>query len=136
MRTDDVEAINQLYADWRTAVHTANIPGYLSVLHPDVRLIPPGAEVIEGAANYGEFLKPVFKSAEYDIEVTSDPVTTVIGDLAVSEYAYVINLTLKDDKAEITEPGALTASRTQARYFDVLRKDADGNWKVWRHTWQ
>jgi ketosteroid isomerase-like protein len=132
----DVDEINQLYVDWRAAVEQANIPGYISVLHPEVRLIPPGAEVIDGAENYRAFLGPVFESATYRIEVTSQPVTTVLGDIAVSEYAYVIYLDLKDPGQEITEAGALTDSVTEARYFDVLRKNDEGNWKVWRHTWQ
>ena len=133
---NDVERIEALYAGWREAVRTADIPGYVSVLHPDVRLIPPGADVIEGAAGYAKFLEPVFKDADYVIEVTAPQVITVVDDIAVAEYEYVIHLTLKNPDRGISEPGALTASRSEARYFDVLRKKADGKWSIWRHTWQ
>ena len=132
----DVEQIEALYAGWREAVKTADIPAYVSVLHPDVRLIPPGAAVIEGADGYGKFLEPVFNDADYVIEVKAPQVITVVDDMAVAEYEYVIHLTLKDPDRGISEPGALTASRSEARYFDVLRKKADGKWSVWRHTWQ
>ena len=42
------------------------------------------------------------------------------------------------DDGVITAPvrQALTASRTDARYFDVLKQNQHGQWKVWRHTWQ
>lgn len=130
------QKIEKLYANWREAVHTADIPGYVAVLHPEVRLIPPGADVIEGAAHYTGFLAPVFGAATYRLEVVSPPRVTVIDDIAVAEYAYVVHLTLKDPGQAVTEAGALTASRTEARYFDVLRKNSDGNWQVWRHTWQ
>ena len=50
-RADEVKQIEELYAQWREAVATADIPSYVSVLDPDVRLIPPGADVIEGAAS-------------------------------------------------------------------------------------
>ena len=132
----DVERIEALYAGWREAVKTANIPAYISVLHPDVRLIPPGADVIEGSAGYAKFLEPVFKDADYVIEVKAPHLITIVDDIAVAEYEYVIHLTLKDPDRGISEPGALTASRSEARYFDVLRKKADGKWSVWRHTWQ
>ena len=131
----DVKAIVGLYAKWRQAVEGADIPGYISVLHKDVRLIPPGAEVIAGADNYRRFLGPVFEGASYRIEVVQDPRVDVLGDIAVAEYAYVIHLKLHDDASGIDQAGALTASRTEARYLDVLRKNTSGDWKVWRHTW-
>ena len=60
----------------------------------------------------------------------------VIDYIAVAEYEYVIHLDLKDASQGITEAGALTESRTEARYFDVLRKNEAGEFRVWRHTWQ
>lgn len=128
-------AITKLYADWRTAVEAADIPGYLQALHPDVTLMPPGAADIVGAANYGVFLGPVFANATYKIEIISPPAIELVGDAAVARYEYVIHLQLKDADQGVTEPGALTASRTASRYFDVLRRKPDGNWGVWRHTW-
>jgi ketosteroid isomerase-like protein len=132
---DDVAQIEELYASWRDAVAAADIPSYLKGLHPDIRLMPPGAEVIAGADYYAQFLVPVFASADYRIEVISPPAVEVAGDFAVAEYTYVIHLNLKNPDQGVTEPGALTASQTSARYFDVLRK-TDGGWRVWRHTWQ
>jgi ketosteroid isomerase-like protein len=132
----DVAEIQALYATWREAVTTADIPKYVSVLHPEVRMIPPGAEVVDSAARYEKFLQPVFKTATYKIEVDRYARVDVVGDYAVAEYDYTIHLTLKDPDQQVTEPGALTASITAARYFDVLRKDPEGQWKIWRHTWQ
>ncbi len=132
---DHVAAITKLYADWRAAVGNADIPGYVSVLHEDVVLMPPGAEDIVGASHYAKFLGPVFATATYAIEVISPPAVEVLGDVAVARYEYVIHLKLKNPDQGITEPGALTASRSAARYFDVLRRRSDGSWGVWRHTW-
>ena len=132
----DLEDIAHLYAKWRTAVENADIAGYVSLLHRDVRLTPPGADPINGRENYRRFLEPVFKGASYRIEVVTPPEITVMDKVAVSEYEYVIHLALKSPDEDITEAGALTASRTQARYFDVLLRDESGNWTVWRHTWQ
>ena len=133
---DEVKQIEELYEQWREAVATADIPSYVAVLDPNVRLIPPGAEVIEGAAYYEQFLTPVFEAATYKIEVITPPRVEVLDDIAVAEYEYVIHLKLKNPAQGVTEPGALTASRTEARYFDVLRKSESGKFRVWRHTWQ
>lgn len=130
----DIREIEALYATWRDAVETADIPKYVSVLHPYVRLLPPGAAAIVGATNYGRFLEPVFAAADYRIEVIAPHEIEVLGDFAVAEYAYVIHLEMKADTEGIGEPGALTDARTAARYFDVLKK-VDGRWLVWRHLW-
>ena len=127
--------IDRLYADYRVAVESSDIDGYVNALHPQVRLLPPGAEAIVGAENYAGFLRPVFATADYRIDVVSMPVIEVIGDIATAEYTYIIHLDLKNPEVGVTEPGALTASRTKSRYFDVLRKRADGKWAIWRHTW-
>jgi ketosteroid isomerase-like protein len=132
----DVAAIDALYASWRKAVEGADIPGYVAVLDADVRLLPPDAEAIVGAANYGKFLEPVFAGADYRIEVVRSPVIEVLGDVALAEYDYVIHLKLKNQSEGITQAGALTAERTAARYIDVLRRQADGRWAVYRHAWQ
>jgi len=130
----DVKAIESLYADWRTAVESSDIPGYVAGLHKHVRMLPPNAPAVQDASSYADFLKPVFEAATYKIEVESYPNITVTGDTAVAEYVYTIVLNLKDPDSGVTEPGALTANRTTSRYFDVLKK-TDAGWRVWRHTW-
>jgi ketosteroid isomerase-like protein len=131
----DVRQIKALYASWRAAVEGADVAGYVAVLHPQVRLLPPGADAINGAANYGQFLGSVFAAATYQIEVLRAPEIRVLGDVAVAEYDYTIHLHQKDPEVGVSEPGALTEARTTSRYFDVLRKQ-DGKWAVWRHSWQ
>lgn len=134
--TDDAQAIESLYADWRVAVGNGDIPAYIQVLDADVRLLPPGATAIVGANTYAAFLEPVFESATYKIEVVKPPSVEVLGELAIAEYEYVIHLDLKDPQQGVSEPGALTASRSQLQYFDVLRRQPGGDWRVWRHTWR
>ena len=128
--------IETLYAEYRQAVERSDLAGYLRVLHPEVRLLPPGAPAIDTAKRYGEFLDAVFATATYRIEVNRAPEVTVLGEVAVAEYDYTIHLTRKDPDVGVTERGALTADVTASRYFDVLRKDGAGSWRIWRHSWQ
>ena len=132
----EAENIQALYQAWRDAVERSDIDGYVSLLHPNVRLLPPGAEPIEGADNYAAFLEPVFATATYEIDIVQLQEVDVLGNVAVAEYVYTIKLDLIDPHVEVNEPGALTANSTTARYFDVLLKDDEGQWSVWRHSWQ
>ncbi len=132
----DREQIDALYAGWRTAVETSDIDGYINSLHSDVRLLPPGAPAIVSAEAYRDFLKPVFATATYKIVVDTPPQIEIVGDMAIAEYDYTIELTLIDPDVGVSEPGALTDTRTSSRYFDVLRKNDAGEWRVWRHSWQ
>ena len=131
----EVARIRQLYADYRSAVEAGSIPGYLSALHPEVRLLPPGAAPIVGAERYAVFLEPVFEKASYRIDVISGPEVEVVGDVAVAEYVYRVHLARKDPDVAVTQEGALSAQRTLSRYLDVLRKKDNGDWAIWRHTW-
>lgn len=128
--------IETLYAEYRVAVETSSLAGYLRVLHPEVRLLPPGAPAIDTAKRYGEFLAGVFGAATYRVEVLRAPEVSVLGDVAVAEYDYTIHLTRKDPSVGVTARGALTEDATTSRYLDVLRRDADGAWRIWRHSWQ
>ena len=134
--TSDKQRILDLFADWQNAVNTSSVSDIVAVLDPEIRLIPPGANVVDSAASYEAFLAPVFESATCFLEVVAPLRVDIQGDVAVAEYEYVVHLNLKDPDIGITEPGALTASLTHNRYFDVLRKNAESQWLVWRHAWQ
>ena len=98
--------------------------------------MPPGSPPFEGKEKYKEFLKPVFASADYEIDVKVEPSVDILGDGAIAEYEYVIYLKLKEGQSEIDQLGALQASRTHNAYFDVLIRNSKGKWVVYRHTWR
>lgn len=132
---DEVARIEALFASWRAAVEASDIPGYLAVLDPEVRMLPPGGPHVDGIDAYGTFLGPVFAAARYVIHIDVPAEIHVVGDAAIAQYEYTIDLIRLDTEVEVAE-GALTADSTSARYFDVLRRNAAGEWRVWRHSWQ
>ena len=133
---NETREILDLYKTWVVAVEEGDIESYVSVLHEDVKLMPPTSEPFEGKEKYKEFLKPVFESADYEIEVEVEPSVEFLGDIAIAEYEYVIYLKLKEGRSEIDQPGALQATRNHNAYFDVLIKNSKGKWVVYRHTWR
>ena len=132
----ETREILDLYKTWVAAVEEGDIESYVSVLHEDVKLMPPTSEPFEGKEKYKEFLEPVFKSADYEIEVKVEPSVEFLGDVAIAEYEYVIYLKLKEGQSEIDQPGALQATRNHNAYFDVLIRNSNGKWVVYRHTWR
>ncbi|MCH1491420.1 MAG: nuclear transport factor 2 family protein [Luminiphilus sp.] len=128
--------IEALYQRWRTAVESADIAGYVGVLHPDISLRPPGAPGLDGRHNYREFLGPVFETARYEIRIDQGPKVTLLGDSAIVEYDYtILRHVIPNADAELA-PGALVAAQTSAHYIDVVARDSQGQWKVRLHSWQ
>lgn len=128
--------IDALYQRWRTAVESADIAGYVGVLHPDISLRPPGAPGLDGRENYQEFLGPVFETARYEIRIDRSPKVTLLGDSAIVEYGYtILRHVIPDADAELA-PGALVAAQTSAHYIDIVARDSEGQWKVRLHSWQ
>jgi ketosteroid isomerase-like protein len=74
-KTNTTEILG-LYQSWRDAVESANIDGYIAVLHADISLRPPGAQGLDGRDNYSAFLDPVFDSASYEIQIDNAPSVT------------------------------------------------------------
>ena len=136
MSASEPRQILDLYKTWVAAVEEGDIDSYVSVLHEDVKLMPPTSEPFEGKEKYKEFLKPVFTSADYEIDVKVEPRVEFFGDVAIAEYEYVIYLKFKEGQSEIDQPGALQATRNHNAYFDVLIRNSKGKWVVYRHTWR
>lgn len=123
---DDVAAIQALQARWNQAVEAGNIDGYVAVLDADIELMPTDAPPIRGADNYRAFLQPVFVNDTYRIEAVGPGEIVVDGDLAYARYDYIIHRTPKD--------GSQTFS-TLRKYLDVMRRQEDGSWRVYKHIW-
>lgn len=123
---DDLAAINQLYEDWFRAVEEGDIPLYLSVLDPEIELIPTDADPIKATSNYGEFLVGVFASNRFKIERLGDKEIVVRDDLAYARYDY--NIIRTDVETEQVYP-------SKRNFIDILRKNSDGKWHVYKHIW-
>ena len=122
----DIAAIRALYDAWNEAVEGSDIAGYLAVLDADVELMPTDAPPIQGRDNYRTFLQPVFGNDSYKIEVVAAPRVGVDGDVAYARYDYIIHR---------TPVGGQQRTSSYRKYLDVLRRQPDGSWRVFKHIW-
>ena len=131
----DKEAITALYREWIVAVEQGSREGYLALLDEDIRMTPPGATDVISKAAYAEFLVPVFDSASYTITPIGDYDIEILGDIALARYDYIVSVFLNEGVAGVEQAGALNQQVSNLKYSDVLRRQADGEWRVLRHTW-
>lgn len=131
----DREAIVDLYTRWDSAVMASSIEGYKSVLDENVRLLLPGAPDMVGREAYGQFLTKVLPQASYKLTLMSPIDVQVLGDYALALYHKRVDMTLRDSSNAVVEPGAVTAQSSVNKYFDVLHRQPDGGWRIYRHAW-
>ena len=131
----DKEAITALYREWIVAVEQGSREGYLALLDEDIRMTPPGATDVISKTAYAEFLVPVFDSASYTITPIGDYDIEILGDIALARYDYIVSVFLNEGVAGVEQAGALNQQVSNLKYSDVLRRQADGEWRVLRHTW-
>lgn len=136
-RESDVKAIEGLYHTWNSAVETGSREKYLSILDDNIRMVPPGAQDIVGIKNYAQFLIPVFANAAYKItHIGALDIEFLGDDFAVARYDYIVDVTMESGVDVITDSdAALDLLSNNLKYNDVLRRQADGSWKVLRHMW-
>lgn len=122
----DIAAIRQLQADWNRAVEAGSVDGYAAVLDDDIELLPTDAEPINGVDNYRAMLTGVFSSDTFKVEVIGPASIEVDGDRAYARYDYIIHRTPKDATETVS---------SYRKFLDVMRRQDDGSWRVYKHIW-
>lgn len=123
---DDVQTIRALQEHWNAAVETSDIDGYLSILDPEIELLPTDAPPIVGKEAYRAMLEGVFATDTFRIDVLDTSAVEVAGDWAWSRYDYVIHR---------TPIGTDQTFSSRRKYLDILRRQDDGSWAVYKHIW-
>lgn len=116
---EDIAAIQNVFARWAKARDAGDVDGVVAVHHPDMLIMTRNREILVGhegvrrfyAENYAESSDRVLLSSVRELRVFDD-VAVVIGRF----------LALDPGKA-IEDPGY---------YLILLRKNADGQWLIYR----
>jgi uncharacterized protein (TIGR02246 family) len=122
----DLAAIGQLYKQWPRAIEAADAAQYVTFLDDSITLLMPGAAAVHGVAAYRSLLTPLFQAARYRVALSPPNLLEVAGPWAFAQY-----------EGEATTLSATGADSVTARnrYVDILRRQADGAWRVWLHSW-
>ena len=132
----DIAAIRQLQQNWNAAVEAGSVDGYLAVLDDGIELLPTSAPPINGKDGYRAMLEGVFGANSYEIEVVDQGDVMVDRDMAWARYDYIIHRT-----PHAADAGSAPASHepttvsSHGKYLDVMRRQPDGSWRVYKHIW-
>ena len=120
----DVEAIRAVLADAVRASEAGDADAYIKYITDDALILAPGQPPIEGKATIHSWITVFFADYEFSLPQWTTNEVIVRGDIAIHRFSGVATLTSKKDG------NAFVADR---KYMDVLRKEADGQWRIARH---
>lgn len=126
MGTPDLRAIEQLVERFIDAFNDGDVEVLRSSYTDDALVIPPGQASIRGRdAIIDQLWSPTFAAFDVDAEL---PIEEVQAEHAWGfvRGTYALRLVPADGGDTIVEEG---------RYIDVVRKDAEGAWKIARAIW-
>lgn len=122
----DIAAIHELYREWPRSIDAADPAQYVSFLDDSITLLMPGMAPIHGIAAYRAVLVPLFQSATYHVSLNTPSLLEIAGPWAFAQYqGYFATL----------PKGGGDSSVTRNRYVDILRRQPDGTWRVFLHSW-
>jgi uncharacterized protein (TIGR02246 family) len=119
------KAIRTSFREWLKAAESGDADAYVSFLTDDAVVVSPGQAELSGRAailtSVREFVaRNVLTFADWRSQEI-----VVFGDAALHRYTIVTTLHPKGGGDPVAQ---------EQRYLDVLRRGADGQWRVSHHT--
>jgi uncharacterized protein (TIGR02246 family) len=121
----DVAAINAIRDREIAYVAAGKTDSLLTLYTNDVVLMPPGEPVVTGVDALKKWTEAMLAQASVSGRYTSSQVS-VAGDMAVDRYTGTIAATPK---------GGAPGSEEHMKGVHVLRRQADGTWKIAQDVW-
>jgi uncharacterized protein (TIGR02246 family) len=121
----EVEAVTALLAQYCANVRAGDVERWATLRADDMVHFPPDAPPIVGLDGFRPVAEGLFRENTIALSARAEEVI-VGGDLAVMRASFEETITPKDEG----EPTEIAGN-----WLIVLRKQADGSWKVWRDMW-
>ena len=123
----DTAAIRQLYRDWPRTVEAADADRYVTFIDDSITLLVPGAPAVHGVPTYRELVKRLLQGPRYRVLLKPANQLQVARPWAFAQY-----------EAQVTTLSKVGGDSSTAhnRYVDVLRRQPNGAWRVYIHSWQ
>lgn len=118
----DVAAINKIWDLYTKGVNTGDLNLWISLWDENGIQLAPDAPAVVGKAAIRTKYAKIFPQVTLKIAITNREVR-VAGEWAYSRGTYTLSVTPK--------AGGET-SLTDGKYLTILRKQADGSWKIFR----
>lgn len=127
---DDEAAVRSLEESYRTAWLANDSAGVMATLADDAVLMPDGSEPVEGGAAIRAYWWPddgsetVIESYEVEVDEVEGS-----GDLAYLRGRGTLIFTYRPPE------GAESRIESESVHLSIVRRDADGRWRIIRRAW-
>lgn len=126
MDGSDVQAVEQLFESFITAFNNRDLDTLRVSYTHDALVIPPGQPSIRGPdAIIGQLWGPTFDAFKVNATLPIDEIQ-LDAEWGFVRGTYDLRLKPSAGGDPVAEDG---------QYIDVVKKDADGNWKIARAIW-
>ena len=121
----DREAIQQVWVQYANAVETGNVDAYMALWADGGVQMPPGAPPNIGTDTIRAKTAAKMEAGRANTTAMKiDPQEiTVLGDWAYARGMYTV---------DVTSPDGAALGRTDGKFMTILRRQADGSWKIYR----
>jgi len=120
----DSDAVKATFTDWVRAAEAADAQRYGRFITEDFVFLGPGGLPVEGRESVVQWLGTWFADWQFSFPAWTDADVMVGGDLAIHRYSGVATLTPRAGGAP---------THADRKYMDVMRREANGQWRVARH---
>ena len=121
----DKAALDEITKITIKAFNEGNIENYIALIADDAVWMPPGVGAIVGKDAISDWYKGFMPNSQFDIDIINES-TELHGEFAFQREVW---------KGTITSKQGGEPFHHNAMCLNVLRKQADGTWKIWKSIW-
>jgi ketosteroid isomerase-like protein len=122
---EDVAAIEKVRGMEEASINEASADHVTMIYTEDVEYIPPGEPALKGVDAVRDWMLGLLEDFDGQLKYTASDIT-VVGQLAVEQYAGEVTLTPKAGGDPVVE---------QVRGIHIYRRGKDGSWKISHDIW-
>ena len=121
----DKAALDEITKITIKAFDEGNIEKYIALIADDAVWMPPGVGAIVGKDAIRDWYKGFMPNSQFDIDIINES-TELHGEFAFQREVW---------KGTSTSKQGGEPFRHNSMCLNVLRKQADGTWKIWKCIW-
>lgn len=118
----DADAIMEVWRSYERGINASDLDLWLSLWDEDGIQFPPDEAMHRGKAEIRAANVDFFPILEMRMSISPQEIA-VLGDYAYSSGSYVL---------DFSERGSGEWTHVDGKFLTILRRQADGSWKLWR----